>query len=221
LDSPLRYGIWEVDEAFVSPLADIALLHLMPYNDAAAEYVLSGSQKQVLLNLFAPPVGERVVGLGFHSSEAKRSKNPDGSNHIDLNDKPTATVGEVREIHIERRDTVRLNFPCFRVNARFDGGMSGGPVFNDTGQMCGVICSSMPANEENEEHVSYAASLWPAMGILIRGHRGQNYPKDITYPLLDLAREGIIGALGWQRVNLDPFEVPSAPGGIVYGVKYR
>jgi len=102
---PFRYCIWEVDEAFLSPLTDIALLHLMPYNDVAAEYVASSSPKQVLLNLFPPPVGERIVGHGFHSSEAKMKKNRDGSDHIDMNDKPTATVGEVREIHVERRDS--------------------------------------------------------------------------------------------------------------------
>jgi len=59
------------------------------------------------------------------------------------------------------------------------------------------------------------------MGIVIRGHRGDKYPRDITYPLLELAREGIIGALGWQRVHLEEFRTANAPSATIYGVKYR
>jgi hypothetical protein len=154
----LRYGIWDVQECFMSPFTDIALLHLMPYCETAAAYAQAKSWKQFAMDLLPPPLGARIVGFGFHSSEAKVNRNSDGTNHIDLNDKPTATVGEVREVHLRQRDSVRLNFPCYRVNARFDGGMSGDPVLNDYGKLCGVICSSLAADGPDDEHASYVAT---------------------------------------------------------------
>jgi hypothetical protein len=45
-------------------------------------------------------------------------------------DSPSTSSGEVIEIDDKFRDTGLLKFPCFRVNARFDPGLSGGPMFN-------------------------------------------------------------------------------------------
>jgi hypothetical protein len=59
-----------------------------------------------------------------------------------------------------------LSFPCFQVNARFDHGMSGGPVFDETGCLVGVICASLPG-EDGAEHVSYVAGLAPMLDMSI------------------------------------------------------
>ena len=83
------------------------------------------------LNLIPPKVGERIVGFGHYDPEQSISVADDGTRHIEINGFGAATVGEVKEIHHERRDMVRLPFPCFQVNACFDGGTSGWPIFND------------------------------------------------------------------------------------------
>lgn len=116
------------------------------------------------LQLLPPDVGERISGFGF--SEPEISGQDAEAPTIDI--KPRTTTGQVVEVHSERRDNVRLPFPCFRVNARFDGSMSGGPVFNASGDLCGIICSSIPADEEHSEHVSYVTTLWPMLGFLIQ-----------------------------------------------------
>ena len=36
-----------------------------------------------------------------------------------------------------------LPFPCYHVGARFDAGMSGGPVFDEYGSLCGLVCASL------------------------------------------------------------------------------
>jgi hypothetical protein len=216
LNEPVRYSLWDVRQCFICPFTDIALRYLMPYCETAATYAQKGSWKQLAMDVLPPPCGSRIVGFGFHSSEARLSKNPDGTDHIDLNDKPTATVGEVCEIHPEKRDSVKLNFPCYQVNARFDGGMSGGPVLNDSGQLCGVICDSFRFADPNEQHVSYVATLWPAMGTILNVNREKVFPRDVFYPMWELAREGSIAAVNWQRVEVTPAADANAPGGIAY-----
>jgi hypothetical protein len=211
LDNPLRYAVWSVCNAYLSPLSDIALLHLAPYCTVADKITTAQGWKQVRLSLFPPSVAARIVGFGFHSSAATVTKNPQGGPNVHIHDKPTATVGEVRQVHAARRDSARLNFPCYQVNARFDGGMSGGPVFDESGRLCGIICSSFPSTSPEEEHASYVATLWPATGIPLD-------VKGVWRTLLDLTREGVVAADGWERIRLQEFPDQLAPGGILYGV---
>ena len=113
--------------------------------------------------------------------------------------KVTYQNGEVKEIYALHRDS-KMNFPCYQVNARFDGGMSGGPVFNDNGHMCGIICSNIPPYSKDEEHISYVASLWPLMATTISANRKGNYPREIHYPVYDLAKDSIIHTKNLDKV---------------------
>lgn len=79
----------------------------------------------------------------------------------------------------------------FMVNARFDGGMSGGPIFSDSGNLCGIISTNFSLHEQGQECISYGATLWPIMGT----------PLDIDmrtglqcerYCFVDLAKQGVI-----------------------------
>lgn len=157
------YAIWEADQVWTSPHTDIAFIHTRPCNDISGTHE-SGS---IVLDLAFPQIGERVFGFGYRASQGGFRRNPDGTRHLDVSDIPTITTGEIIEVFPERRDNSRLNFPCFRINARFDGGMSGGPLFNDRGWVCGLICSSLPPEDGHGEHISYGVALWPAMATLI------------------------------------------------------
>jgi hypothetical protein len=79
--------------------------------------------------------------------------------------------------------------------------MSGAPVFNVSGQLCGLIVSGMEGQEDEGDHTYYAASLWPSMGTKIDWDR-QGYPAGVSYTALDLARQGFIAAKNWDRVVL-------------------
>jgi hypothetical protein len=191
-----KYSIWSVDCAWLNPLSDLALLHAKPLNDIAAT---DKEWPSLALDLAPPVVGERIVGFGHHSPTYNITMGQDGVRHIEVMSPGAATVGEVREVHYERRDG-RLNFPCYRVNARFDGGMSGGPVLNDRGRVCGVICSNLPPLNEREEHASYATTLWPLMATqLTIGTNGQECEP---YSLIELARRGIIQAHDHEHVQI-------------------
>jgi len=139
---------------------DLALLALEVPSDWPDDY----RWKVPSLSLLPPRCGEGVVGFGFANCELIRRE---GELSIaDLH--PRSATGRVIEIHHEIRDRARLPFPCFRTNARYDGGMSGGPVISlITGDVCGAICSSLPAITADEEHVSYASTLWPLVGTII------------------------------------------------------
>lgn len=191
-----EYSIFVVEHAWLSPSSDLALLRTKPYNDVAAS---SQHTECVALDLLPPKVGDRIVGFGNYSPNQEVVAGPDGARHIEIHGPGAATVGEVIEVHAERRDSARLSFPCFQVNARFDGGMSGGPVFNEKGRLCGIICSSLPPTSEAEEHVSYATTLWPLMGIEVDaslpGQAGEQ-----RFPAIELAKRGIIHAHGHDRV---------------------
>ena len=193
-----EYSIWVVDRLWLCPLSDLAVFHTKPYNDVAAndsEIICIG------LELKPPTIGERVVGFGHHSQTGQIRYGEDGTRHIEVNAFGAATVGEVRKIHHEKRDSSRMPFSCFQTNARFDGGMSGGPVLSNRGKVCGVICSNLPPDDEDDEHISYVASLWPLMATMIDiGTIGNEV--DRPYPILELARNGIINAEGWEHLSI-------------------
>lgn len=168
---------------------DIAFFELLP----ASEFPLNHIWKVAILDLLPPSVGDRVVAFGYSDSSVR-----DGTNSVDLltwSNKPSTSVGEVLEVHHQSRDSARLHFPCFRTNARFDGGMSGGPVFNDAGLVCGIVCSSIPATLEEDGHISYASSLWMAMGILVNANCDR-HPPGVYYTVHELAEAGILSVKG-------------------------
>ena len=193
------FAVWEAREVWLSPHTDIALIHLIPYDENAGKVI----PKQLSLDLIPPEVGSRVVGFGYHSRSGMSSveTNSVGGSDIKVNDEPYTTVGEVMEVYPERRDSFLLNFPSYRVNFKSKPGMSGGPVFNDDGKLCGLITTGVEI--ENGKYEVNVVSLWPLLGITINANRGGNYPRDIFYPVYELARDKIIAAIGWERVVLD------------------
>lgn len=188
-------GAWYSVTKIVSvPWSDVALLLLEPGNQAAGDH----KWLNPILNLFPPEVGSFVAGFGYRLLELNKDE---ATRSITISRSESTTVGEVVEIHHEMRDSSRLSFPCFRTNARFEGGMSGGPVFNDNGELCGIICSSMPPYSDDEHYVSYAVTLWPLMGLKIAFPR-PDIPAGTSYFVYDLVGAGYIKAIGVDRISV-------------------
>ena len=138
-----------------------------------------------------PVVGEKILGCGYYKMAGSiGERTTDGRLKIHYSQNTAYTTGKIVEVHPISRDAAMLTFPCFRTDARFDGGMSGGPVLNQHGSVCGVICSSLPADETSPEHVSYASLIWPALGTSVEtpGHPEQPSMKLV----FDLVKEGRI-----------------------------
>ena len=174
--------VFEVRNVWSSDITDIAVLFFVPASEGAAQRRL----RYPPLRLVPPPVGTNVVGFGFHSSAADMN----GAEGVQWDVKTATTTGQIVEIHERGRDQ-RLNFPCFRTNARLDGGMSGGPFFSyradGSMELCGIGCSNLPPSCDGEEHATYVCALWPAMGTLITAPREP--PAVGSFPLIELVRE--------------------------------
>ncbi|MDP2451061.1 MAG: serine protease [Polaromonas sp.] len=187
---------WALTNVWTASNTDIAVLRAIAHTDGTKS--LKGVNT-VGLDLSSPPVGDRVVSYGFCKSRGVLEVDTQGVK-LDIWGDPITSVGEVREIHHQMRDPVLRNFPCFQVNARFEGGMSGGPIFSDAGQLCGVVCSGYALDADDSEAISYGSTLWPALCIPLTVDVQTGSPCE-PYCLLELANRGLIHVNHAQRLK--------------------
>ena len=110
--------------------------------------------------------------------------------------------GQIQEIHPEGRDRFFVRYPSFTTGARFDGGMSGGPVIADTGRVIGVVSTSLPATDQDPAHISTCSLIPPLLGFhAFTAQPDNETPKKET--LLDMAKRGLLQVDG----DLDQVEV--------------
>lgn len=178
-------GVWSITRLWPCQETDLCLLMLTPYSDTAKNY----KWRCPPLNFSLPKVGDRMAAFGYSKTKIDKEFNS-------LFYETSTAVGEVIEVHEKMRDSARLNFPCFMVNAKFDGGMSGGPVFNENGQLCGLICSNLPPASIHEPHVSYVTLLKPFLETLI-DIPYQELGKVGIYPAMKLIDHNIIHGVGY------------------------
>jgi Trypsin-like peptidase domain len=197
------YRIWNVDRGWRT-CTDIAVLHLSL--DSTSEVEVSIKWRCLPLRATPPPSGQKVVAFGYRESMVEVSTGPDGQPHIDFNDKPTTSTGVVGQIFPAQRDSSMLNFPCFEVRAQFAPGMSGGLVVDESGWLCGLICSAVMFDDPSIPPLSYAATLWPMLATEISVDRGDKYPRGVRYPMIDLALDKIIPVSHLE--DLDPRHFP-------------
>lgn len=204
-----KYVVWDVVSATAHPNSDLALLHVSsnPRRSHADDGLPSNTPE---INPLGPQVGERVAAFGYRRGRAHASRNTAGNLHIDINDEFMSSVGVVRQIHERGRDNVMLPFPCYQVGARFDAGMSGGPVFDEYGSLCGLVCANVDGSHRTGEPISYVTTLWPLFALMINFDRGDNYPRGVQYPAIELALDGQIHVAGrskfldWFKTYVDP-----------------
>ncbi len=86
-----------------------------------------------------PQIGERVVALGYADLDRAQDEAPD-DRPIDLT--LYGSFGRITDI--EKADGGRGRpWPMIRVEAEWPGGMSGGPVINEAGQVIGVVSTGL------------------------------------------------------------------------------
>lgn len=193
------YMVWHVLNGWLCPQTDLAFLQV------ASEPSTSAIKPKVqwmhpVIRAFPPTVGETVAAMGYRKSVIEVSKNDQGGLHHDIKDELMASVGVVREVFVTHRDQAQLPFPCYQVSTRFDAGMSGGPVFDETGALCGLVCSNVAGSHIDAEPISYVTTLWPMFHTTISGDRGDAYPRGVTYAVFELARDNIIAVADYPEL---------------------
>jgi hypothetical protein len=182
--------LWAVRKIWPSAHTDVAFLKLEPWNEGAAKHVW----RWVKINVLPPTIGSPISAFGYHASTIANG------DPVQWKHQASNSFGRVEEVFVEMRDSARLDFPCFSVDAQFEGGMSGGPVFNEGGELCGLICSSLPPMPPETRHTSYVTTLWPALGAVLDLER-QGQPTG-QYPAIELARGGQMVVRNWERVEV-------------------
>jgi Trypsin-like peptidase domain len=130
-----KYGkslLWNIDKIWTSSITDAAFLRLRPMSEECQNH----EWRLPRLSLLPPPVGSEVHCFGYPHSKATLTDTNGNSVSIRLEQSPTTSKGTVIAVFNERRDSFQFPFACFQTDARFDGGMSGGPVFSG-GYLCG------------------------------------------------------------------------------------
>ena len=170
---------------------DIAICQLQ-----LLQKVDTGEQLQypvVKLHFSVPQLGMKVLGVGYCGSQFSQDKHIKKGKHtmryVDYSHKFVTTGGEIVEVI---KSQGHRRWPHFRSTARFEPGMSGGPVFIENGSVCGVICSSLSNCTDESGYISYVSELWPALAFKVEVLlEGNTESQKMT--LFELMKMNIIG----------------------------
>jgi hypothetical protein len=79
--------------------------------------------------------------------------------------------------------------------------MSGGLIIDEDGALCGLVCAGTELADPDALPLSYAATLWPMLTTVISADRGDAYPRGVEYPVIDLALDKIVNAVGLEELD--------------------
>lgn len=114
--------------------ADIAVCTTMHLNNKTGGDHVS---PRMSISIARPKVGDRVTSYCFPDTKITRKNE---ITRIATN--PSFFSGHVVEVFPSGRDSNNLPNPCFQTDMHIHGGASGGPVFNDAGNVIGVNSTS-------------------------------------------------------------------------------
>jgi len=176
------YAVWRVTKvASRIDYSDLAWLQMTWQGPTR------GDLDEIRLTLLPPKRGSEVQAFAYRGGRVLF----DGK-RVNVAIEAVTVRGRVIEVHPEKRDPAFLNFASFQTDARFDPAMSGGAVFDESGSLCGVVCSGFNV-EPGAEEISYAALLWPCVATRLDAS-----PFD-GRRVYDLAAAGTINVKGLDR----------------------
>jgi hypothetical protein len=176
-------GLIPVQKVYSVRDIDIAAIQLqLPRHAKTNEYLPMPANK---MGLGLPALQDTCCAFGYHAMNWEKI-----GDIAKVTQQFSSSRGVVEEIHLARRDAVVAPFPCFRTSARYDAGMSGGPVIGTNGSVIGVICSSYERLSSADGYISYVSLVAPAVLIPVE-RKGEN-GKVKKYFIGDLIERGIV-----------------------------
>ncbi|MBI4449991.1 trypsin-like peptidase domain-containing protein [Candidatus Uhrbacteria bacterium] len=178
-DGGAKAAWWDVQKIWWSNHADIAFLLLAPGNQVARQH----HWRKASLNLLPLSVGARMSAFGYRRNSVELYEQS-----VKWRTDPVTAVGEVTQVISAKGEMTYVT------NARFENGMSGGPVMSDEGELVGIVRST-------GNGYARVTAVWSGMDTMIdvqRKHRETGY-----YSVLDLAKDGYMHARHWERIEIE------------------
>ncbi len=155
-----RFITWRITGTIVHKTADLAVLFAAPNVDGEEFWFPSW---KICKN--EPRKDEWAGAFGNVKGTCQIvSRNADGGGIIEVRNKGQGNFGVINNVYNEYRDRIMLPCPCFEIGVSFGPGMSGGPVFNEQGEICGIVSSSIEGSSS-----SHAVTLWPSLSQIYQG----------------------------------------------------
>ncbi len=150
-----------------------------------------------------PEVGEEMLAFGYDGLKVMPDAEAEDQLGIKAEARGHFVSGPVNAVHWPRKTNGLSTFPCFDFSASMHSGMSGGPVIDEKGFVCGVMSHS-----PSWERSSTAAGLALVLGAGLSLPEGRDGPaRQAT--LYDLMRDGTVLHDG----SLDRVCLEQLPGG--------
>lgn len=149
------------------------------------------------LNAELPTAGMPIIGAGYPKFEVSPWATGEPG-RLALTPNMHSSSGEVVHLYKEGRDTFRdldgnytgkLPTVCYETSARFDAGMSGGPVLNPYNVVCGVISTGFAQSQDGNTEETSFASATPYI-FMLKMPYGKDNEKRIT--VYELAKRGYV-----------------------------
>ncbi len=103
----------------------------------------------------APEVGERVMAIGYPG--VMNVRHVPESNVVHFTEGLYGAIGIITEILPRGRNSTRP-WPTFVVSSKWPSGISGGPIFNEAGNVIGIVSSSL--HNANVDELTEGYSFW-------------------------------------------------------------
>ena len=189
-ESPDQARLWNVRHIGATKFSDCVILQVETYGEIAPE-----ERGRLIVSIEPPEVGSKVFAFGYREPKTEIL-----DERVKFGVDPIHTEGIVLQVEPKGFPS-KCNFPCFVTDFRSDPSMSGGPVFNSNGHLCGVISASFEAANEDDPQTTICSLIWPSLNISIQ------VPKDIDQSgqcrMLDLANRGIVRIEGLERIKYE------------------
>ncbi|TDZ93883.1 S1 family peptidase [Mycobacteroides salmoniphilum] len=118
------------------------------------------------LSARVPKQGTHVLAMGYSRFTIQSDVTTQELREVVMKPNFSVSTGAVLQVFPEGRDTFRdldgrptgrLPTACFETSARFNPGMSGGPVFDESFAVCGVVSTGLNSDDEASDR-SFASA---------------------------------------------------------------
>lgn len=196
---PLKSGVvsWHINKVHLLKNCDLAVLVALSYDGDGHELI--ERQFKVNIDLHMPALNSNVLALGYPNVVNKVVNLDKKITHHRL--QLTQAPGIVEAIDQSYNNPDML--PRIQTNAVIDGGMSGGPVFNEKGHLIAVVQSGLTPTDDFPFYSSILVPLLPAVVCPVMLPLETNKNQFSKTSLLELARSHTIQIKGLEHITFN------------------